>query len=163
MRVRRAPRWCYMCTSSKHGECELHINDGAVDAEEFISVHCACPCKGEVPEGSKLITLVADLRQQLEEVQAAYAAVGKVSADASSAHRALLRHIGEDLDNIFNDEGDGLQVSPQRNWLNTMRRMQDRYSRTLAEYPLDPQPVQPADDGDDEYDDLDHHPSPGID
>lgn len=151
-----------MCTSSKHGECETHINDGAVDAEDFIFVSCACPCKGEVPEGSKLITLVADLRQQLEEVQAAYSAVGKVSADASSAHRALLRHIGEDLEDIFNDEGDGLQVSPQRNWLNTMRKMQDRYSRTLAEYPLDPQPGQPDDDFDPDTWDPEDDLSPGV-
>lgn len=162
--LRRALR-CKMCASNKHGECDLHINDGAVDAEEFISVSCACPCEGEVQQGGKLIDLVAVLREDLSNWKRLYEASGRVATDHSNAHRALLRQIGEYLEEIFDDEGDGLQVSPHRNWLKTMRALQDRYVRTLAEYPLDARPDEPGED-DQEEDPLDYYPeddvSPGV-
>lgn len=62
--------WCRSCQMSRHTECDHRMNDGAVDAQEFVSVPCKCPCEGQLREGELLIDLVAQLRQQIRDEQA---------------------------------------------------------------------------------------------
>lgn len=154
---------CLMCTSNKHSECDLHMNDGAVDAEDFVHVSCDCPCNGEVEPGGKLIDLVAVLRDEIADLEEKSSAGAAESEQTARAHRALLAQIGNYLDEIFDDEGDGLSVSPYRTWLKTLRALQDRYVRTLAEFPLTVSGEPPQDEDEDplawhEEDDL----SPGV-
>lgn len=55
--------WCLFCMRNRHRDCELHINDGAVDALDFVPVRCDCPCKGRVY--GRLIDLVQELNEQI--------------------------------------------------------------------------------------------------
>ena len=61
--------WCRGCQKNKHRDCDLHMNDGAGDAEDFIDVNCSCPCGGEVY--GDLIDLVAGLRRGQEHEECA--------------------------------------------------------------------------------------------
>lgn len=56
---------CSACQGNRHISCDRHMNDGAVDASEFVRVACDCPCEGEVYDSAGLIGLVAELRRQI--------------------------------------------------------------------------------------------------
>lgn len=59
--------WCRDCKLGQHDQCDIHMNDNAVDALDFINVSCDCPCEGDVrsPEHHGLIELIVELREEL--------------------------------------------------------------------------------------------------
>lgn len=54
--------WCPRCVEGRHVGCDLHMNDGAFDAMDFVHVSCECPCEGEIRESFSLLDLIARLR-----------------------------------------------------------------------------------------------------
>ena len=34
--------YCVSCRKGQHQDCDNHMNDGAVDALDFVNVYCAC-------------------------------------------------------------------------------------------------------------------------
>lgn len=97
-------RWCLGCKANRHKECDKHINDGAVDALEFIDVRCDCPCEGEVR--GKLIDLVAQLRQEAATAAAAIEELGSALDWRSRQYRTLDAAIVRFLERSTDDEGD---------------------------------------------------------
>lgn len=100
-------RRCLGCKANRHKECDLHINNGAVDAEEFIFVVCDCPCEGEVR--GKLIDLVAELRQEAATAAAAIEELGSALDWRSRQYRTLDAAVVRFLEVSVDDEG---QVNP---------------------------------------------------
>lgn len=45
---KRDPVICISCARNKHKMCDLHMNDGAFDALDFIHVKCDCFCEGKI-------------------------------------------------------------------------------------------------------------------
>jgi hypothetical protein len=58
---------CISCARNKHKQCDLHMNDGAFDAEDFISVSCDCFCGGRI--GTQFDSLMAMAQHYAEQVQ----------------------------------------------------------------------------------------------
>lgn len=44
----RPPPKCMFCAIGRCEDCDHHINDGAVDALDFIDVYCECDCNGGI-------------------------------------------------------------------------------------------------------------------
>lgn len=95
---------CPACVRRRHGDCSRHINDGAVDAEEFIGgllFDCSCPCGGRVPEGGQLIDLVEALVYKIKlgnvRVETLYAELQEERKKLQRAHKIL--------HSIIDDEG----------------------------------------------------------
>lgn len=101
----RSAPLCFSCRKNRHRECDLHMNDGAVDAEEFVSVCCKCPCEGEVPAGGALIDLVARLREQIGVVEQGSTEVDAVVNEEVRALRSLVTLTENFICNGINDEG----------------------------------------------------------
>lgn len=110
--------WCSTCTSNKHRSCCRHMNDGAVDAEDFISgpfTDCACPCRGRVPkEGGRLIDLVEYLNATIEELSEDRSDLFNQVKDWELKHAAYRRHVQATISDVFDDEGNLLQRDLER-------------------------------------------------
>lgn len=124
-------RWCLGCKANRHKECDLHINDGAVDAEEFINVRCDCPCEGEVR--GKLIDLVAQLRQEAATAAAAIEELGSALDWRSRQYRTLDAAIVRYLEGSTDDEGD---FNPL---LSSVEELRGTWSLVRAQPKLEPQ------------------------
>lgn len=109
-------RWCLGCKANRHKECDLHINDGAVDAEEFIDVKCYCPCEGDVR--GKLIDLVAQLRQEAATAAAAIEELGNTLDWRSRQYRTLEAAVVRLLEASTDDEG---EVNPSEASVDELR------------------------------------------
>jgi hypothetical protein len=147
---------CSGCRADLHRDCILHLNDDAVDAEDFIMVTCDCICQGECDSEHRLIDIIADLRREIEGREATWEETSKRSRASESA----LREVADLLDQSFNDEG-VVNFSGRRKWdtfakaakiatmaaiasLDAMQASVDAHGQTPADADED------ADDGEDE-------------
>lgn len=128
MRGLSRARWCWVCRIDNHADCDQHMNDSAVDALDFITVRCDCPCEGEVPEGGKLIALVKDLRQDKGGWEMRYEELYRKSRSRNES--PLAATIQKFLDEWITDEGRLLNVSENRNW----QRGLGELSKALHDY-----------------------------
>lgn len=101
---------CWACARNQHKKCDLHMNDGAVDAEEFIAVSCDCVCEGKIgTEYDSLIDMVmsykrmVDFSEQKARTQSILAARSAATADEA------LELIRSFLGRAYDDEGNLLQ------------------------------------------------------
>lgn len=61
--------WCAECADGRHVDCDFHMNDGAVDAMDFVRVSCECPCQGEIRPSFDLLDLIAHLRGMVRHAE----------------------------------------------------------------------------------------------
>ena len=124
---------CFACKSNVHRDCELHMNDGAVDALDFVHVYCECPCKGEVFEGARLIDLVEALRKSLSEVSKR--AHEKLSKEQQQHDEILtlgkksIKLIEEFIESYVDDEGGLLVRGRAVTWEKGVRILVDSFQR----------------------------------
>lgn len=124
--------WCFFCKRSKHADCELHVNDDAHDALDFVNVNCECPCQGEVPRPSgKLIDLVKVLREHTEqlvaEIDEKEAEIKKLQSREAEAI-VMLRDFFEEY---VDDEGDLLGLSRNRSWHKGVEDLRDKFQKLV--------------------------------
>ena len=119
---------CWSCLVDLHRECELHINDDAHDADDFISVKCDCHCQGEVYPDHKLIDIIAELRDAIASNQKRHA------ADDQEARRAVraLREVASLLDAAVDEEGTLINFSPARRWERHVTRARTAIAAALV-------------------------------
>lgn len=101
--VSERPARCVGCRHNKHRECDLRINEGAVDAEDFISVSCKCPCEGEVT--GQLIDLVSTLRLQIKALTSVADEEKEQEGNEIDVLRSLITCVEEFFQTGINDEG----------------------------------------------------------
>lgn len=141
-------RSCLACRQNRHKMCDLHMNDGAVDIEEYINVRCGCPCRGQVrEEGGKLIELVADLRDQ-------YSSLLKQLAEKDRNINRLMYNESEALSmlkDFFNhwmdDEGGLNGLSKSQRWEDGLMSMHEQYVKMLDGEPDDENDEDADDEG----------------
>jgi hypothetical protein len=106
-----APRdRCHDCRLNKHAGCDLHMNDGAGDAEDFVAVSCACPCEGEVR--GKLIDLVAALRRDADERETLLAARDGSAQRLWAGLDQVLASLTRLVTDGYDDEGEWTGTPP---------------------------------------------------
>lgn len=79
------------------------MNEGAVDAEEFIDVSCKCPCEGEVT--GQLIDLVSVLRLRIRALASLMSEEKEQDGNEVDILRALMTSVEEFFQTGINDEG----------------------------------------------------------
>jgi hypothetical protein len=102
--------WCRACQKDKHRDCDLHMNDGAGDAEDFVAVSCACPCEGEVR--GKLIDLVAALRRDADERETLLAARDGSAQRLWAGLDQVLVSLTRLITDGYDDEGEWTSTPP---------------------------------------------------
>lgn len=108
---------CLMCQGNRHIDCEHHINDGAVDASEFVNTKCECPCEGDVHSAGGLIGLVGDLRRQIAGMEAHGVQLRLARQERDEARRKNWVAFARRLDALLvpDDEGNlGITRASQR-------------------------------------------------
>lgn len=126
---RRRP--CFACSKNLHRDCELHLNDGAVDALDFIDVNCNCPCKGRVR--TKLIDLVRALDTDNKTMEDQIAELRQGQARVRQADSHLMVLLNDFFTEITDDEGNLLGLSRNRNWQRSVEELRQKYHQFLNE------------------------------
>jgi hypothetical protein len=101
--VSERPGSCVACRHKRHRECDLRLNEDAVDAQDFVDVSCKCPCEGEVT--GQLIDLVSALRAQLGSLNSVITEAQAQEADELLILRSLVTNVEEFFQNSVDDEG----------------------------------------------------------
>lgn len=101
--VSERPARCADCRHNRHRMCDLRMNEGAVDAEDFISVSCKCPCEGEVT--GQLIDLVSTLRMQIKALNSVADEEKEQEGNEIDVLRSLITCVEEFFRTGINDEG----------------------------------------------------------
>lgn len=129
--VGRTIGWCLLCKRGKHADCELHVNDGAVDALDFVNVRCDCPCQGEVSRGGKLIDLVARLRESLEDAHGLLNQSDHQISDLQGRETEALIMLRDFFEEYVDDEGNLLGISKNRRWQVGLEEMHEKYIKLV--------------------------------
>lgn len=105
---------CISCARNKHKMCDLHMNDGAFDADDFISVRCDCFCAGRIgTQYDSLMAMAEDYAKQVEEFQEEARQVRMLAARAAGVADEVME-IVRTFDARARDDEGNLLVSNRR-------------------------------------------------
>ena len=105
---------CISCARNKHKNCDLHMNDGAFDAEDFISVSCSCFCRGRIgTQFDSLMAMAKHYAEQVEEFQEETRQVRMLAARAAGVADEVME-IVRNFDARARDDEGNLMVSSRR-------------------------------------------------
>lgn len=105
---------CISCARNKHKNCDLHMNDGAFDAKDFISVRCDCFCRGRIgTQFDSLMAMAEYYANQVEEFQEETRQVRMLAARAASVADEMMEII-RTFDSRARDDEGNLMVASRR-------------------------------------------------
>jgi hypothetical protein len=106
---KRDPVICISCARNKHKMCDLHMNDGAFDALDFIHVRCDCFCKGQIGTVyDSLLDMAKKYAEDCEEAIAEAREMKMLAARAAGVADEVLEAIRGFDNRARDDEGNFL-------------------------------------------------------
>lgn len=101
---------CWACARNQHKKCDIHLNDGAVDAEEFINVNCGCVCEGKIgTQYDSLIAMVMAYKEMVDSAEQKARTQSMLAARSASTADEALELIRAFLQRGYDDEGNIIQ------------------------------------------------------
>lgn len=105
---------CISCARNKHKQCDLHMNDGAFDAEDFISVRCDCFCEGRIgTQFDSLLAMAEHYANQVQEFREETRQAKMLAARAAGVADEVME-IVRAFDSRARDDEGNLMVSSRR-------------------------------------------------
>lgn len=105
---------CISCARNKHKQCDLHMNDGAFDAQDFINVRCDCFCAGRIgTQFDSLMSMAEHYAEQVEQFADETRQVRMLAARAAGVADEMMEIIRTFDARARDDEGN-LMVSSRR-------------------------------------------------
>lgn len=105
---------CISCARNKHKDCDLHMNDGAFDAEDFVNVRCDCFCGGRIgTQFDSLMQMAEHYAEQVQEFREETRQVRMLAARAAGVADEMMEIIRTFDARARDDEGN-LMVSSRR-------------------------------------------------
>jgi hypothetical protein len=102
----RSGKKCWSCARNKHKDCDLHMNDGAFDVEDFIPVSCGCICEGKIgTEFDSLLDMAIAYKKWFKESEDRVRVQSVLAARAASLAEDSLESIRAFLGRAYDDEG----------------------------------------------------------
>jgi hypothetical protein len=128
------PKKCWACARNQHKNCDLHMNDGAVDAEEFIDVRCDCPCEGSIgTQYDSLIDMVMAYKTIANDSEQKARTQSMLAARSASTADEALELIRAFLGRGYDDEGNLIQDRKGKIFEEAVGRLTAGLERIAAE------------------------------